>query len=364
MMKIPLIKPNFSEEEAQTVAAVIRSSWINEGEKVAEFERLLADYLGVRHVVAFFNGTVALHATLLALGIGPGDEIIVPSFTFFSTVSSVVHVGATPVFADISPDTFGLDPASVSERISPATKAIMPVHYGGLAAEMDPISDLAKERGIPIIEDAAESLGAEYRGKKVGTLGRVGMFSFTPTKIITTAEGGVLATNDDELDSRLRLLKNHGQDRLYHHVCFGFNYRMTEMQAAMGICQFGKLPQIIKDKRRVAARISERLKDIKGLHLPCAPPHCFHTYMLFTVRLESKSLRDRLYDELQQAGITVRIYFPPVHLQPVFASRGIQLPVTERIGDTVLSLPCYASMTDGELEYMTGHIKRILEPKS
>lgn len=364
MMKIPLIKPNFSEEEVQAVAAVVRSSWINEGEKVSEFERLLADYLGIRHVVAFFNGTVALHATLLALGLGPGDEVIVPSFTFFSTVSSVVHVGATPVFADISPDTFGLDPESVLQRISPATKAIMPVHYGGLAMEMDPISDLAKKRGIPIIEDAAESLGAEYRGKKVGTLGRVGMFSFTPTKIITTAEGGVLATNDDELNSRLRLLKNHGQDRLYHHVCFGFNYRMTEMQAAMGICQFGKLPQIIKDKQRVAAKISDGLKDISRLYLPCAPPHCFHTYMLFTIRLENKSLRDRLYDELHEAGITVRIYFPPVHLQPVFAGRGIQLPVTEHIGDTVLSLPCYASMTDREMEYMIGHIKRILETKS
>ena len=362
-MKIPLIKLNFSEEEAQAVAAVVNSSWINEGEKVAEFEQLLAGYLGVKHVVTFFNGTVALHATLLALEIGPGDEVIVPSFTFFSTVSSVVHVGATPVFADISPDTFGLDPESVLQRISPATKAIMPVHYGGLSVEMDPISDLAKKQGIIIIEDAAESLGAEYRGKKVGTLGRAGMFSFTPTKIITTAEGGILATDDDELNNRLRLLKNHGQDRLYHHVCFGFNYRMTEMQAAMGICQFGKLPQIIRDKRRVAARMSDGLKGIKGLQVPCAPAHCFHTYMLFTVRLESKQLRDLLYDELHNAGITVRIYFPPVHRQPVFESRGIQLPVTERIGDTVLSLPCYASMTDREMEYMIGHIKRILETK-
>lgn len=361
MMKIPLIKPNFSEEETEAVAAVIRSTWINEGEKVAEFERLLADYLGVRHVVAFFNGTVALHATLLSLGIGPGDEVIVPSFTFFSTVSSVVHVGATPVFADISPNTFGLDPENVSRRISPATRAIIPVHYGGLAAEMDPILDLAKKRGIAVIEDAAESLGAEYRDKKVGTMGRVGMFSFTPTKIITTAEGGVLATNDEELASRLRLLKNHGQDRLYHHVCFGYNYRMTEMQAALGICQFGKMPQIIDDKRRVAARISDGLKGISDLYLPCAPSHCFHTYMLFTIRLESKPLRDLLYDGLHKAGITARIYFPPVHLQPVFANCGIQLPVTERIGDTVLSLPCYASMTEGEIEYMIGHIKSILE---
>lgn len=363
MMKIPLIKPNFSEEEARAVAAVIRSSWINEGKKVGDFERLLSDYLGVKHVVAFFNGTVALHAALLALGIGPGDEVIVPSFTFFSTVSSVVHVGATPVFADISPDTFGLDPESVSRRISPATKAIMPVHYGGLSVEMDPISDLAKKRGIIIIEDAAEGLGAEYRGKKVGTLGRVGMFSFTPTKIITTAEGGILATDDDELNNRLRLLKNHGQDRLYHHVCFGFNYRMTEMQAALGLCQFEKLPQIIKDKRRVALKISAGLKDVKGLEAPSAPPHCFHTYMLFTIRLESKKLRDLLYGELHKAGITVRIYFPPVHRQPVFEDCGIHLPVTERIGDTVLSLPCYASMTDGEIEYMIGHITRILKEK-
>lgn len=361
MMKIPLIKPNFSEEEVQAVAAVIRSSWINEGEKVADFEQLLADYLGVKHVVAFFNGTVALHATLLALGIGPGDEVIVPSFTFFSTVSSVVHVGATPVFADISPDTFGLDPEDVLKKITQSTKAIMPVHYGGLSMEMDPILDLAKKRGIFIIEDAAESLGAEYRGKKVGTLGRVGMFSFTPTKIITTGEGGILATDDDDLNNRLRFLKNHGQDRLYHHICFGFNYRMTEMQGALGVCQFNKLPQIINDKRRVASKISDGLSDIKALRPPYAPPHCFHTYMLFTIRLESHRLRDLLYDELHKSGITVRIYFPPVHLQPVFKNCNIQLPVTERISNTVLSLPCYASMSDAEIEYMTGHIKRILE---
>ncbi len=362
-MNIPLIKPNLSEEESQAVSAVIRSTWINEGEKVLEFENVMANYIGTKHAVAFFNGTVALHAALLSLGIGPGDEVIVPSFTFFSTVSTVVQVGATPVFADICPRTFGLDPdeVDVSRKISKCTKAIMPVHYGGLAADLDPITDLARNHNLIIIEDAAESLGAEYRGKKVGAFGKVGMFSFTPTKIITMGEGGILTTDDSDVNDKLRMLRNHGQEKPYHHVCFGFNYRMTEMQAALGLSQIKKLPEIIRNKRKVVSKISEGLKDIDGLKIPIEPPDRFHTYMMYTICLKNQRTRDRLCSELGKAGITTRIYFPPVHLQPVFKNCRVHLPITERVASTALSLPCYSSMSDTEIDFLTARIKDILK---
>ena len=359
-MEIPLIKPHLTKREARSVSEVILSTWITEGNKVREFENEIARYIGVKHAVGFFNGTVALHAALSALGIGAGDEVIVPSFTFFSTVSTVMQTGATPVFADISCETFDTDPDDIAKKISARTKAVIPVHYGGLSADMGPIVDLAEDAGLVMVEDAAEGLGAEYRGQKVGSFGRVAMFSFTPTKLITTGEGGVLTTDDDKLAYKLRLLKNHGQDRLYHHVCFGFNYRITEMQAALGLSQFRILPEIISSKRKVASKIREGLKGIPGLRLPTEPADRFHTYLMYTICLEDKKSRDYLWRELERRGITTRIYFPPVHLQPVFRKRAVHLPVTETVSGTCLSIPCYASMTDREIAYMTGQIKAIL----
>jgi perosamine synthetase len=359
-MNIPLVKPSLDEEEVKAVSDAIRSTWINEGALVKEFENKVAEYSGAEHGIAFFNGTVALHAALAGLGIGPGDEVIVPSFTFFSTVSSVVHAGASPVFADVSPDDFGLDPSEIERRITPKTRGVIPVHYGGCPAHMDPIVAMSESRGIAVIEDAAESLGAVYEGRKAGSFGQAGMFSFTPSKAITTGEGGIVVTHDGALAGRLRLLKNHGQDRQYHHVCFGFNYRMTEMQAAMGLSQLKKLPSIIAQKRKVAFRISEELRDVRRLKVPSEPLNRVSTYTMYTVILESKALRDHLMAELQNRGITTRIYFPPVHLQPVFSGQRTQLPVTERLGETSLSLPCYASMTEREIDYLTSSIRQAL----
>jgi perosamine synthetase len=360
-IRLPLIRTALTRNEAQAAFDVVLSTWVHEGKKTAEFERMAAEFVGVKHAVAFFNGTVALHAALVAMEIGQGDEVILPSFTFFSTVSTVVQAGATPVFAEISPINYGLDPEDVARRIRPATKAIVPVHYGGLAADMTPLTDLARRHGIMILEDAAESLGAAYHGKMVGAFGRAGMFSFTPTKIITTGEGGMLVTDDSDLAQRLRLLKNHGQDRPYHHVRIGFNYRMTEMQAALGISQMERIREILKQKRAVARGLTERLRAVPEIQLPHEPEKCLHTYMLYTLRLQDRERRDALSSGLWKAGIENRVYFPPVHLQPVFCALGVRLPVTEHISDTVLSIPCHASMTEAEVDYLTSTIRSILE---
>jgi len=360
-MKIPLTKPDLSLAEATAVSETILSGWLSQGKTVEEFEKLVAEYTGARYAIAFCNGTAALHATLLALGIGKGDEVIVPSFTFFSTVSSIVHAGATPVFADIDPHTFTIDPDDAARRITARTKAILPVHYGGGCAEMNSILQIADSRRLWVIEDAAEAIGSTYGARSAGTLGTAGMFSFTPTKNITTGEGGVVVTREADLQETLRLLRNHGQDRIYHHVLFGYNYRMTEMQAALGIVQLRKLSGILSAKQEIAARLTDALSQVPGLQTPRSREGDLHSYMLYTVCLRSRELRDALMAELRERGIETRVYFPPVHLQPVFRHSKERLPVTEDVARRCVSLPCYATMTPQEADYLTDSVRESLE---
>jgi len=360
-IRIPLVKPNLSYEEANAVRDVVLSTWLNEGNLVREFEAGIADYTGVKYAVAFFNGTAALHAILLSLSIKSGDEVIVPSFTFFSTVSTVVHVGAIPVFADIDSKTFNISPKDIEKKLTSKTRAIIPVHYGGLAADMDAILTIADTRNLFVIEDAAEAIGSQYKGKKVGSLGKAGMFSFTPTKNITTGEGGVATTNDSELARMLRLYKDHGQEGTYYHVLFGYNYRMTEMQAAIGIEQLKKLERLLMKKREVVRKIDINLQGIENLFLPSEPSDMYHTYMLYTVCFKDYNMRELVRIALAEKGIETKIYFPPVHKQPVFKNSKVSLPVTEEISSRCLSLPCYASMTDEEITYLTDSIRNLLK---
>jgi len=360
-MKIPLIKPNLSYEEANAVKDVVLSTWLTEGNLVREFEARIAEYIGVRHAIAFCNGTAALHAILLSLGIKHGDEIIAPSFTFFSTVSTVVHVRATPVFADINSKTFNVSPEDIERKLTSKTKAIIPVHYGGLAADMDAILTIADTRNLFVIEDAAEAIGSKYKGKRVGSFGKAGMFSFTATKNITTGEGGVVTTNDPEVARMLRLYKDHGQQGIYYHVIFGYNYRMTEMQAAIGIEQLKKLDGLLMRKREVVRKINVNLQGTENLFLPVEPVDAYHTYMLYTVCFKDYDTRERVTAGLAEKGIQTKVYFPPVHKQPVFKDSRVSLPVTEDIASRCLSLPCYASMTDEEIAYLTDSIRNLLK---
>src|SRR5664280_2414694 len=246
---VRLAKPALGDEELQAVRDVFESGTLTNGPRTAQFEQAFIRRHGTAYGVAFANGTVALAAMYLACDIGPGDEVIVPSLTFISSATSVLHVGATPVFAEILPGTFDLDPADVRSRITARTKAILVVHYGGQPAAMDELRAIARDAGVLLLEDAAEAHGAAYRGRPVGGLGAAAMFSFTPTKNITTGEGGIVTTDDAELAHAMRLLRNHGQGELYQHLALGYNWRITEMQASMGIVQLGRLDGIVARKR-------------------------------------------------------------------------------------------------------------------
>jgi perosamine synthetase len=345
--RIRLAKPDVGPEELAAIQRVLHSSILTNGPRTVEFERRFAARHEARHAVAFANGTVALTAMLLGLGIGPGDEVIVPSMTFISSATAVLHVGARPVFADINPRTFNLDPASATSLIGPRTKAILAVHYAGQSADIDELVSIADAAGILLLEDAAEAHGATYRGRAVGALGKAGMFSFTPTKNITTGEGGMVTTNDEKLAERLRLLRNHGQASPYKHVMVGYNWRLTEMQAALGIVQLDKLDAILDRKKRNAQWMKARLNSVPGVAPPIELPDRRHVYMLYTILVDK---RDHVLQALLTAGIEARVYFPPAHRQSIFSQSRGELPITERVADQMLSIPFHSRLARAELE--------------
>jgi perosamine synthetase len=353
--RIRLARPVLGEEEIDAVARVLRSGSLTNGAETTAFEREFAAAHEVEHAVAVANGTVALVAILAGLNIGPGDEVIVPSMTFISSATSVLHVGASPVFADIDPDTLNLDPTDVQKRITKATKAIMVVHYGGQAGDIAELIAVAEEAGIPLLEDAAEAHGARYRGRHVGGWGRAGMFSFTPTKNITMGEGGVVTTDDGDLAKVIRLLRNHGQTRLYEHEILGWNWRLTEMQAAIGRVQLTRLPTILKVKRSNASRFRELLHDLPGLQIPCERADRDHVFMLYTIIVERG--RDRVVDNLRREGIEARVYFPPAHKQPLFRDSIKDLPWTDELAGRILSIPCHSNLSADDIGYIAQHLR-------
>lgn len=334
---------------------VLASGILTNGPRISRFEDIFATKHQVDFAVAFANGTVALTAMYLALGIGEGDEVIVPSMTFISSATSVLHAGAAPVFGDIDPDTFNLDPSDVARRITPRTKAILAVHYGGQPADMDELQALADDAGILLLEDAAQAHGAVYRGRSVGSLGKAAMFSFTPTKNITTGEGGMVTTNDGDLAARLKLLRNHGQTSLYQHTSLGFNWRMSELQAAIGEVQVGRLDMILACKRSNAAWMTDQLKMISRVQPPIARPDRQHPYMLYTLLLDVD--RDDVMTEMASAGIESRVYFPPAHRQPIFESANANLPVTDEVSKRMLSIPFHSLLTPSDMDQIASALR-------
>jgi perosamine synthetase len=349
--RIGLARPDVGQEEIEAVSRVLRGPILTNGPETVAFEREFADLHGAEHGVAFANGTVALVALFAALGIGPGDEVIVPSLTFISSATSIVYAGATPVFADVDSQTFNLDPSDVARRLGPRVKGVLAVHYGGQPADMAELSALASDAGVVLLEDAAEAHGARYRGRHVGTWGRAGMFSFTPTKNITTGEGGMVITGDGDLAAHLRLLRNHGQTAPYEHAVLGCNWRLSEMQAAMGRAQTAKLQAILARKGTLALELDRLLDPIAGVQPPRTREDREHVHMLYTVTLDSAeaSRRDAVIADLARQGIESRVYFPPAHRQPVFSGRQPELPVTEDLAGRILSLPMHSRLTPDEL---------------
>ncbi|MDQ0956288.1 perosamine synthetase [Streptomyces sp. B4I13] len=352
-VRIRLGSPDLGEEETEAVRRVLHSGVLTNGAENEAFAQEFADRHQARFGVTFCTGTAALQAMLLAEGIGPGDEVIVPSMTFVSTATSVHHVGATPVFADIDPRTFNLDPRSVESRITRATRAVMTVHYAGQPGDLDGLARLCATAGVPLLEDAAQAAGAEYRGRPVGTFGRSAMFSFTPAKNITTGEGGMVLTDDPGIAERLKLLRNHGQTGLYEHETLGYNWRLTEMQAAIGRVQLRKLDGILGRKQLIAESLTRRLAGLPGLTTPHRLPDAQSAWTLYTCLLPG--IRDHVLAHLLDQGIEARVYFPPVHRQPVSIRRddgtgqAAALPVTDAVAQAMLSLPVHHRLTEAEV---------------
>jgi len=375
-MSIPLTRPVLGEAEERAVLEVLRSGWLVQGPKVAELERVVAGLVGARHAVATSNCTTALHLALILHGIGAGDEVIVPSFTFIATANAVTYTGATPVFADIDPSTYNLDPDAVNAAITPRTKAIMPVHQIGLAADMDRLHAIARQHGTVLIEDAAPALGATYRGRPVGGLGNTACFSFHPRKAVTTGEGGMITTDDGALAERARLLRAHGMsvsDLARHQARrviieeyqdIGYNYRMSDVHAAIGIEQLKRLPSILAQRCELAERYTAAFSDLEGVQLPFSSGETPHTYQSYMIQLRAGagSTRERLMDELLAAGIPTRRGVMAIHREPVYRKRcgSVSLPVTETAAATTVLIPLYAGMTDGEQEYVIDHVRRAL----
>lgn len=346
--RLPVAEPSLSHKEVDYVLDCLRSNWISsQGPYVTRFQDAFAARHGVAHALATTNGTAALHLALVALGVGPGDEVIVPDITFGASANAVIHAGARPVFVDIDPRTWTMTAEAVTRRVTGATRAIMPVHLYGHPCDMDPILELARARGLAVVEDCAEALGATYKGRPVGALGTVGCFSFFANKVITTGEGGMVTTDDHGLHERMIKLRDHGmaRDRKYWHDEAGFNYRMTNMQAAVGLAQLERLDAILDHRRALAGRYARRLAGVDGLGLPGCAPWSDTIPWLYVVTVEPAVLaldKDTLAARLAEDGIETRGVFYPLHLQPAYARAGQgnePFPASEHLAETGLCLP-------------------------
>ena len=372
--KLPLFKTYWDEEDLKNVTKVIkRGSYWATGPEIKEFEKKIAEYVGAKYAITFNSGTSALHALLLAYDLKQGDEVIVPSFTFIATANAPLFVGAKPVFAEIEDRTYGLDPEDVKKRITPKTKAIIPIHYGGCPCLIRELKEIAEDRNLLLIEDAAESLGAKINDKKVGTFGDSAMFSFCQNKVISTGEGGAITTDSKEIYEKLKLIRSHGrletQDyfsstEYMDYVTLGYNFRMPTMNAALGLSQLKKIDKVIKMRRDKAEYMTKKLSKIKEITLPTAPPDYFHVYQMYTIRIDGiRQIRDRLIQYLGGKGISTKVYFEPVHLSYFYKNKfGFKrgdLPVTERISDQVLTFHTHPLLKNEEIDYISEEIDKF-----
>ncbi|MFC7231565.1 DegT/DnrJ/EryC1/StrS family aminotransferase [Saliphagus sp. GCM10025308] len=347
---IPIANPTISDEAKERVQAVLDSGMLADGPEVREFEREFADYCGVEHAVGTANGTTALHAALEALDIGEGDLVLTTPFSFIATANAIRFTGAEPVFADIDPDTYNLDPDSVRKvAYERDIDAIVPVHLYGLPAEMRPICKLATELDIPVVEDAAQAHGAMYQGDRVGSVGDVACFSFYPTKNMTTGEGGMIVTDRDDIASSLRQFINHGRTGSYEHETVGHNFRMTSIAAAIGRIQLQQLPNFIETRRKNAKQLTNGLEST-SLETPSEPSHMKHVYHQYTVRSND---RNDLKSYLSSQEIGSGVYYPTcIHNQPAYADLEATVPNAEAAADTVFSLPVHPALSTNDIKHI------------
>ncbi len=370
--------PALGEEDVGAVAEVLRSGRLTQltGGAVAAFEEAFAAWHGARHCVATSSGTTAIHIALATLNIGPGDEVVVPAHTFIASATPVLHQRAIPVFADVDPKTYCLTSESVAERVTARTKAIVAVHLNGHPVDLDALLALAEPRGIAVIEDAAQAHGALYNGRKVGTISRLGCFSFWEDKIMTSGgEGGAVITNDDALAERMRRIRHHGEgpiqeERAYYHLELGYNYRMTSMQAATGLVQLGRLYDYLEARRRNAAYLSERLGEIEALETPYVAPYAVHSYYKYICSLRPGALSldvEEFVRAVAAEGVPISRRYPtPLPKQPVFRDAGyggLPCPVAERLADELFTLLVHPTVTTADLNDVVRAIGKITEAR-
>ena len=354
---VPIADPVMREEEIEAVRTVMTDGRLADGPVVREFEAEFADYCGAERAVATANGTTALHAALHAVGVRPGDGVVTTPFSFVATANAVRFCGAEPVFADVDPTTYNLDPGAVERLLHTRddVAAILPVHLYGLPAEMDALRELADDHDVSIVEDACQAHGAEYRGDRVGTLGDAACFSFYPTKNMTTGEGGIVTTDREAVADRIGSFVNHGrvaagEDAGYQHARLGHNFRMTSMAAAIGRVQLEKLPAYTRARRANAGRLTEVVEDVSGLVPPVEPAHTRHVFHQYTVRCAGSD-RHAVRDHLANHGVDTAVYYPtPIHHQPVYDGVEADVPAAERAAEEVLSLPVHPTLSTAELD--------------
>ena len=375
--KIPLYKIYSDDEDVSLITKIIRrgSGWAL-GPEIEEFEKAISNYVGADYCLTLNSGTSALHASLLAYGFGPNDEVIDPSFSFISTANSVLFVGAKPTFADIEETTFGLDPNSIQSKINKNTKCIIPMDYGGMSCNIFEIKEVARKNNLVLIDDSAECLGSSVNGKKVGSIADLSIFSFCGNKVLTTGEGGAIVTDSKEIYEKIKLIRSHGRvdtvayfdnssESQYSYL--GYNWRMSTLTAALGISQLQKLDKIIKMRQENAKYFSSRLSKFSQIKVPTPPSGYDHIYQLYTIRISDSKIRDKLHEHLTRKKIFSRVYFSPIHLTQFYKERfptdSWVLPVTEKISQQVLTIPLYPNMTLEEKEYVVDSISEFFESK-
>lgn len=370
---IPYGRQIIDDDDIQAVVDVLKSDYLTTGPKIAEFEQSVSDYVGAKYAVAVSNGTAALHAACFAAGIGEGDEVITTPITFAASANCVLYCGGKPVFADIDPQTYNIDAEDIKRKITARTKAVIPVHLAGQPCDMDAIHKIAEEDHLMVIEDGAHALGSVYKGKKIGALSDMTTFSFHPVKPITTGEGGMVVTDDEELYQRLVLFRSHGITRdaslltedggpwFYQQLELGYNYRITDIQCALGCSQMKKLQRFIGRRRELAARYDEALKDCPHLLLPYQLPQTESGYHLYIIQVTDCDRR-QVFEELRAKGVGVNVHYIPVYYHPYYREHGygdVCCPHAEQLYQRMMSIPLHAGMTDAQQDYVIQCIKEI-----
>lgn len=371
-MYIPYGRQTIDEDDIQAVVDVLRSDYLTTGPRVAEFEKKVADYVGAKYAVAVCNGTAALHVACLAAGIGEGDEVITTPITFAASANCALYCGAVPVFADIDPVTYNIDPAEIEKRITPKTRALIPVHYTGQPCDMEAITEIAARHHLTVIEDGAHALGAVYEGKKIGSISDMTCFSFHPVKPVTTGEGGMIVTNDEDLYHRCILFRSHGMTResslltqqqgpwYYEQQYLGYNYRITDISCALGSSQLDKLDGFLARRREIAGRYDRAFADVPGIRIPVQASGCESGWHLYMIQVMERD-RKEVFEALRAAQIGVNVHYIPVYRHPYYQEHGyadLYLPHAEAFYAKAISLPIFPGLTEQQQEYV---IDRVLE---